>query len=157
MVPDYNSPISCPAAMSEPRLVQTEHIPIRWGDMDAMGHVNNTIYFRYMEQVRVAWYERTFGELSNACDDGIVIVNASCNFLKPLTYPGTVEARMLFGPASRSSVVSYYELRMNDTLYADGTAKIVWIDIARGKAKALPQSIAALCPPQSAPPSPPQS
>jgi hypothetical protein len=24
-------------------------IPIRWGDMDAMGHVNNTLYFRYME------------------------------------------------------------------------------------------------------------
>ena len=24
-------------------------IPIRWGDMDAMGHVNNTIYFRYFE------------------------------------------------------------------------------------------------------------
>ena len=126
------------------KLVQIERIPIRWGDMDAMGHVNNTLYFRYMEIVRVAWYERMFGELSGGRDEGIVIVNASCNFLKALTYPGTVEARMSLGAPSRSSVQSYYELRMNDVLYADGDAKIVWIDVRRNKARALPEGIAAL-------------
>ncbi|MEP7084173.1 MAG: thioesterase family protein, partial [Betaproteobacteria bacterium] len=42
--------------INERKLVLLENIPIRWGDMDAMGHVNNTIYFRYMEQVRVSWY-----------------------------------------------------------------------------------------------------
>ena len=39
----------------ERRLVHVERIAIRWGDMDAMGHVNNTIYFRYLEIVRVEW------------------------------------------------------------------------------------------------------
>src|SRR5512141_2343446 len=126
------------------KLVHTERIPIRWGDMDAMGHVNNTVYFRYMEQARVGWYERMFGELSAARDEGLVIVNASCNFLKPLIYPGTVEVSMRFGTATRSSVHSYYEARMNDLLYADGAAQIVWIDLRRGKAIALPPSIAAL-------------
>ncbi|MEP6701730.1 MAG: acyl-CoA thioesterase [Betaproteobacteria bacterium] len=111
--------------LSEHKLVQIERIPIRWGDMDAMGHVNNTVYFRYMEQVRVTWYEQMFGQLSGTRDEGMVIVNASCNFLKSLTYPGTVEVRMLLGAATRSSVQSYYELRMNDTLFADGAAKIV--------------------------------
>ena len=129
---------------SEHRLVQIERIPIRWGDMDAMGHVNNTVYFRYMEQARVTWYERMFGELSGGRDEGIVIVNASCNFLKPLTYPGTVDVHMSFGAATRSSIHSYYEMRMNDVLYADGAAKIVWIDIRRGKALPLPARIAAL-------------
>ena len=128
------------------KLVHTEIMPIRWGDMDAMGHVNNTIYFRYMEQVRVSWYEKMFGELSGSLHEGIVIVNASCNFLKPLTYPGTVEVKMLFGAASRSSVESYYEMRMNDVLYADGAAKIVWIDVRQGKAKPLPEAIRALFP-----------
>ena len=127
------------------KLVHTMQMSIRWGDMDAMGHVNNTLYFRYMEQVRVAWYEKLFGELSRSRDEGLVIVNASCNFLKALTYPGTVEVRMLFGTTTRSSVMSYYELRMNDTMFADGAAKIVWIDIRRGKAKPLPDSIVALC------------
>jgi len=36
-------------------------LAVRWGDMDAMGHVNNTVYFRYMEQTRIEWLE-TFGQ-----------------------------------------------------------------------------------------------
>ena len=36
----------------EKKLIHTTKMPIRWGDMDAYGHVNNTVYFRYMEQVR---------------------------------------------------------------------------------------------------------
>ena len=40
----------------ERRLAHVERIPIRWGDMDAMGHVNNTVYFRYMEQARISWF-----------------------------------------------------------------------------------------------------
>ena len=123
------------------KLVLVDRIPIRWGDMDAMSHVNNTIYFRYMEQTRIAWYEKMFGELSSARDVGMVIVNASCTFIKPLTYPGTVEVSMLLGECSRSSVHSYYEMRIGDILYAEGAAKIVWIDIRRNKAIALPQSI----------------
>jgi len=39
------------------KLVHVERIPIRWGDMDAMGHVNNTVYFRYMEQARISWFD----------------------------------------------------------------------------------------------------
>src|SRR5438105_3362551 len=125
--------------------MHVERIPIRWGDMDAMNHVNNTVYFRYMEQTRIAWYEKTFGGLSSDRDEGIVIVNASCTFLKPLTYPGTVEVRMSLGQPGRSSVESHYELTMDGTLYAEGAAKIVWIDIRRNKAIALPQAIVAMC------------
>ena len=36
-------------------LVHTSLQSIRWGDMDAFGHVNNTIYFRYLEQARIEW------------------------------------------------------------------------------------------------------
>ena len=38
------------------KLVHQMVIPIRWGDMDAMGHVNNTVYFRYLETVRIDWF-----------------------------------------------------------------------------------------------------
>jgi len=44
--------------MVERKLVHVESIPVRWGDMDAMGHVNNTVYFRFMEQTRISWFER---------------------------------------------------------------------------------------------------
>ena len=39
----------------EKKLVYESLIPIRWGDMDAMGHLNNAVYFRYMETIRIDW------------------------------------------------------------------------------------------------------
>lgn len=135
----------------ERKLVFVEHMPIRWGDMDALQHVNAPVYFRYMEQVRVSWYEQMFGELSGSMQEGVVIANASCNFMKSLTYPGTVEVKMYFGAAGRASVESYYELRMDDILYADGAARIVWIDLREGKSRPLPDSIRALCPVSTVP------
>ena len=49
--------------MSTPRkLVHVERIAVRWGDMDAMGHVNNTVYFRYMEQARISWFDALLPE-----------------------------------------------------------------------------------------------
>src|SRR5437016_5892519 len=70
------------------KLVHTTRMPIRWGDMDAMGHVNNTVYFRYMEQARIDWvYAFAQGEGQGAyAGDGPLIVNARCTFFAPLTY-----------------------------------------------------------------------
>jgi len=74
----------------EKKLVHIERIPIRWGDMDAMGHVNNTVYFRYMEQARIGWFDALVPEDEAWKSTGIVIANASCNFKRPINYPGTV-------------------------------------------------------------------
>ena len=78
-------------------------MPIRWGDMDAFGHVNNTVYFRYMEQVRISWFEQLGLAGSNADGQGPVIVNASMEFLKQLHYPGDVIGRMTVATPGRSS------------------------------------------------------
>ncbi len=128
------------------KLVHTTLIPIRWGDMDAMGHVNNTIYFRYAEQARIDWLA-SLGFLSDRSEQGSpVIVNASCSFLIPFTYPGTVELRMYLGKPGRSSVPSYFEMRLagGEALYAEGAAKIVWTDAATGKSIPLPDAMRAL-------------
>ena len=128
----------------KPRLhVHTSRWPIRWGDMDAMGHVNNIVYFRYMEQARIEWVEGLMAARATEGTVPIVIVNASCTFLLPLVYPGEVEVRMLLGDAGRTSVGSYYEIRMNDRKYAEGAAKIVWLDPVTGRPAPLPEVIAA--------------
>ena len=58
-------------------LVHTSLQPMRWGDMDALGHITNTVYFRYMEQARIEWlYAQTAGDGYRA-GQGPVIVNAS--------------------------------------------------------------------------------
>lgn len=133
--------------MEHPRkLVHTTLIPIRWGDMDAMGHVNNTVYFRYAEQARIEWMA-SLGFLTDRAGQGSpVIVNASCSFLIPFTYPGTVELRTYLGHPGRSSVPSYFEMRLagGDEVYAEGAAKIVWTDAATGKSMPLPALMRAL-------------
>jgi acyl-CoA thioester hydrolase len=125
--------------------VHTTTLPIRWGDMDAQGHVNNTVYFRYMEQARVEWLERAREELGDFPGQGQVIVNASCTYLIPLTYPGTVEVRMFLGTPGRSSVESHYELWMDGRKYAEGAAKIVWIDLGTQRSAPLPGRLLDLC------------
>lgn len=111
--------------------------------MDALGHVNNTIYFRYMEQARVEWLDRLGFDLGAAREEGVVVVNASCTFLLPITYPGSVEVRMFFDKPGRSSLQTHYELRKagEETLYAEGAAKMVWVNQTTGKSAPWPQWI----------------
>ena len=126
-------------------LVHTSIQPVRWGDMDALGHVNNTVYFRFMEQARIEWLyalaEEGGGYTSGT---GPVIVNASCTFLVPIVYPGDVEVRMYLGEAGRSSIGSHYELDCAGRRMAEGAAKIVWIDLASGRSVPLPDRLRAM-------------
>ena len=121
--------------------VHTSVQAIRWGDMDALGHVNNTVYFRFMEQARIEWFYAHGKNAAYAAGTGPVIVNASCSFLVPLVYPGDVEVRMYLGEAGRSSVATHYELDANGRRAAEGAAKLVWIDLASGRSVPLPDAL----------------
>ena len=131
-----------------PKLVHTMRMPIRWGDMDAMGHVNNTVYFRYIESARIAWLEQV-GGLANPAGEGPVIVSASMNFLKQLTYPGEIEVRTFVAPPGRSSIEVSHEIRLVGAdgvageLHAEGAAKVVWVDFRAGKSAPLPEALRA--------------
>ena len=128
----------------KPRLlVHTSRQTIRWADMDMLGHVNNTSYFRYFEQARIEWIYGLQGPSKAFSGTGPVIVNASCTFLAPLVYPGDIEVRMYLGDPGRTSLGSYYELTMNARKHADGAAKMVWIDIATGRSVPVPEDVAA--------------
>jgi acyl-CoA thioester hydrolase len=85
------------------RLAHVERMPIRWGDMDAMGHVNNTVYFRFMEQARISWFSVLVPGKEAWQSTGIVIANASCNYKRAITYPGVVETRLYVGEPGGSS------------------------------------------------------
>ncbi len=123
------------------KLVHVERIPIRWGDMDAMGHVNNTVYFRYMEQARIGWFDTLVPEEQAWKSTGMVIANASCNFKRAINYPGTVEVQVYAGAPGGSSVPTYYELKIGGELHAGGAATVVFIDMARQKPVRIPQNI----------------
>ena len=121
-------------------------IPIRWGDMDAMGHVNNTIYFRYLEIVRLEWLFKVGGPPAPVAT-GPVIVNAFCNFLRQLEFPGDIRVTMFVANPGRSSFETYHTIERCDepgVIYAEGGATTVWTDFKLQKSVPLPDWMRAL-------------
>lgn len=128
---------------AERKLLHTTTIPVRWGDMDFYGHVNNTVYFRYFEQARVEWIEQMGFPVGPNEAEGAVIVHADCTFRIPVNYPATVEVFVYAGQPGRSSVMTWYELRVagDDRLYAEGSAKVVWMNTTTGKSVPIPDRV----------------
>ena len=122
------------------KLVYEMVIPIRWGDMDAMGHLNNTTYFRYLEIVRVDWL-RQFNAEPKPVGEGPVIVNAFCNFYKQLEYPGDVLIKMYASDPGRTTFESWATMEAvanPGVIHAAGGATTIWVDFPKQKAVELP-------------------
>lgn len=128
------------------RLVHEMHIPIRWGDMDAMGHVNNVSYFRYLETARIEWLSGA-GFQPDPKGEGFVIINAFCNFLIQLEYPGTILARTYAANLGRSSFDSFTTLarvEQPEVISAAGGATIVWVNFPQQKSMPFPDRLREL-------------
>jgi acyl-CoA thioester hydrolase len=131
---------------TEKKLTLTMTMPIRWGDMDAMGHVNSTVYFRYLEIVRIEWMH-CIGAAPNPQGQGPVIVNAFCNFIRQLEFPGEVLAKHYVANPGRSSFDTFITLERADdpgVIYAEGGALTVWTDFVAGRSAPMPDWLRAL-------------
>jgi acyl-CoA thioester hydrolase len=129
--------------MSDRTLVHVARMTIRWGDMDAMGHVNNAVYFRYLEQARIEWLS-AIDCAPNPAGEGPVIINAHCTFQKQLKYPGEIEVRTYIGAIGRTSFETIQEIRRVDdqqTVAAQGGAKVVWVNFLQEKSAPLSDAI----------------
>ena len=124
-------------------------MPIRWGDMDAMGHVNNTVYFKYLETIRIDFFN-SINCTPDPQGQGPVIVNAFCNFYKQLEYPADLLIKMYVSDPARTTFESWCTLErtdQSDVIYAAGGATIIWVDFPLQKAIALPDHIRAMVTP----------
>src|SRR5688500_1058130 len=66
-------------------------VPVAWGEMDAFAHVNNTVYFRWFESARIAYFDRVaFREPALNGGIGPILASTQCRFRRPLSYPDTV-------------------------------------------------------------------
>ena len=122
------------------KLVHEMTLAIRWGDMDAMGHVNNANYFRYLETSRIEWMS-SVGCAPDPKGEGPVIVNAFCNFYKQLEYPGDMLMKLYVSDAGRSSFESWGTMERADdpgVIYAAGGATTVWVNFPARKSAPLP-------------------
>ena len=120
-------------------------IPVQWGDQDAFGHVNNTVYLRWCESVRIE-YLRRIG-LWMIGEDGIgpILASISCDYRKPLTYPDTVHVGVRVERIGNTSfrmdhvVVS----EAQNLVAAELRSTIVVVDYKRNKSVPVPASVRA--------------
>ncbi len=132
--------------LEQRKLLKQENMAVRWGEMDALGHVNSTVYFVYFEQIRVAWLDE-LGIAIESSGLGPVVVNSCATYHRPIVYPAQIEVTLYGGAAGRSSFETYYEIcnvNNRDEVCASGSAKVVWIDYSEACSVPLPDSIRSL-------------
>ena len=121
-------------------------VPLRWADMDAMAHLNNTVYFRLMEEARIQWF-REFGFSTLPSGQAPILAHVACDFLRAMTYPGTARVTQTITKVGRSSVEMDLTIERTDemgTPYAKGRSVIVWFDYVSNKAQPWPDSVRAV-------------
>lgn len=122
----------------------TIQIPVQFRDLDCMGHVNNAVYFSYMEQARVmfcAQYpEIDFRDPKNRVGKGLILANISCDFKIPVGLGETIDVEIKVSRIGNSSFDTTYELRLANTktVVATGKSVQVYYDYAVGKSLPLP-------------------
>lgn len=117
-------------------------MPLRWGDMDAFGHVNNTLYFRYFEEARFLWMQAAGLPLKS--DSYPVVVTIGCTFLRPLFYPDNLRLELYLAEPGRSSFMVNYKIYSSSdpsTPCTEGYSKVVWVSAADGKSVPLPDTV----------------
>jgi acyl-CoA thioester hydrolase len=125
-------------------------LPVRWADMDVNAHVNNTRFFTYFESVRLAWFESVRAR-NQRNGQGPVVVQAGCNYRRPIPYPETVRVNLYAGAPGRSSFTTYYDLFSESDgsiQYADGQAVMVWVDRTSGKSLPIPDYLRSILAPE---------
>ena len=128
------------------KLVFELRMPIRWGDMDAMGHVNNASYFRYLETARIDWLF-SINCVPDPKGQGPVIVNAFCNFYRQLQYPGDILVKMYASDPGNSTFETWGTIErvdQPDFVYAAGGGTTIWVDFPTQKAAKLPDWVREL-------------
>lgn len=114
---------------------------VRWGDLDALNHVNNTVYFRYMEEARVSC-ARSCGIGVAGSGRDIVLAKVSCDFLRPVLWPATVQIDTRLRNIGRSSIE--FDVEMSVKGEEGGCARastvIVGVDTATGRSSPWTQA-----------------
>ena len=119
-------------------------VPLAWGEMDALGHINNAVYFRWFESARMSYFERLgWPKLQLATGIGPILHSTQARFRAPLVWPDTVTVATRVSAVEGDRFTMLYEVRSRSLgrLAAEGSGLIVAFDY-RGLAKAaLPQAI----------------
>eukprot|EP01129_Flabellula_baltica_P009202 TRINITY_DN3722_c0_g1_i1.p1 TRINITY_DN3722_c0_g1~~TRINITY_DN3722_c0_g1_i1.p1 ORF type:complete len:199 (+),score=24.86 TRINITY_DN3722_c0_g1_i1:67-597(+) len=131
----------------------TTDIQIRWGDMDAYGHVNNVNYFRFQEQARIDWMQKLIQKnphlsgMIGITGIGVIVKETSCKYISPVIYPDTLKVGTRVAEYDEDMWRQEYILVSQRTgkVSAVGSCTVVGFDYKKGtKAKFPEEAIVAM-------------
>ena len=121
-------------------------IALRWRDLDAFNHVNNSNFLTYLEEARIRWFASWEGEWVTETTAPLLAA-VQLNYRQPIPYPADVAVELFTERLGTSSVTIGHRIVSGDgaTLYADGHVVMVWIDRATGRPTPLPDVVRNAC------------
>ena len=122
-------------------------LSVRWRDLDAFNHVNNSKYLSYLEEARLRWMLSVPGM---GLDDDVapVVAASTLNYRRPIEWPGDVVIELFVERLGSSSLTIGHRIvdaKEGGVLYCDGNVVMVWIDRNSGRSAPLPEGVRAAC------------
>jgi acyl-CoA thioester hydrolase len=117
-------------------------IELRWRDLDAFNHVNNSNFMTYLEEARIRWFE-SLDEPWLTDEIAPLLAAVQMNYRVPIPYPARVEVELSIERVGTTSVTIGHRIASEDgsILHADGHVVMVWINRASGRPTPLPSAI----------------
>ena len=124
-------------------MTHTALVPLRWSDLDAVGHVNNAVYLTLCEQARIEALDAL--DATDWGETGPVVVAASVRYLRPITTPGVARVTVTFGEPGRTSLPTTQTVALDgdDAPAAEAEITLVWVDHATGRPTPVPDALRA--------------
>lgn len=104
----------------------TTSVPVRYRDLDPMGHVNNAVYATYIEEARVAYFKSVLGLGLDTVET--VVVSLSIEYNQPITLDDELVVEVTVPEIGTTSVSTAYELRVDGDVVATATVVQVLYD-----------------------------
>jgi acyl-CoA thioester hydrolase len=120
--------------------------PVGWGEMDAFGHLNNIVYFRYFETARIAYFERLDVPAFLQRDPvGPILAETTCRFRAALSYPDRVSIGARVASVGEDRFVMRYAVFSHrlGRLAAEGEGTLVCFDYRQNRKAAVPEKLRA--------------
>lgn len=119
---------------------------VRFGDLDAMRHLNNVAFLTFFESARIAYIQSIVPDHSPTEPDDFGLIFAEChiNYRSPGHYGELLETRVRPAAVARSSFRVEFEMRVGERLVAEGYGVLVGYDYAAGRAAPLPDRLRAV-------------
>jgi acyl-CoA thioester hydrolase len=117
-------------------------VPVAWGEMDAFGHVNNAVYFRYFESARIAYLD-AIGFRGDDGAAGPILASTHCRFRRPIEYPDTVRIGARTVEVGDDRFTMEYRVMSNRhaAVAADGGGVVVAYDYQQRAKISIPPAV----------------